>query len=139
MGRPAHVFRPHGWAAAAANRRRCATLLSPWLHQGCDLVLDKPLHQRGRRRFEHADPTGVGEQQQSGGVGENVDQQHARFLLMCVRADRRSAIKSHGLSVRDALIQEWYNGREALIADGVAGAARFRDGLGRHGDFTKIR
>jgi enoyl-CoA hydratase len=81
----------------------------------------------------------VGEQQQSGGVGENVDQQHARFLLMCVRADRRSAIKSHGLSVRDALIQEWYNGREALIADGVAGAARFRDGLGRHGDFTKIR
>jgi hypothetical protein len=26
-----------------------------------------------------------------------------------------------------------------LIADGVAGAGRFRDGLGRHGDFTKIR
>ena len=49
-----------------------------------------------------------------------------------------SAIKSHGLSVRAALIQEWYNGREALIADGLPGATRFRDGLGRHGDFAKI-
>lgn len=62
----------------------------------------------------------------------------ARFPQVCVRADRRSAIKSHGLSVRDALIQEWYNGREALIKDGVAGAGRFKDGLGRHGDFAKI-
>ena len=59
----------------------------------------------------------------------------ARFPQVCVRADRRSAIKSHGLSVRDALIQEWYNGREALVRDGVAGATRFKDGLGRHGDF----
>ena len=56
-----------------------------------------------------------------------------------MRADRRSAIKSHGLGVREALIQEWYNGREALIADGVAGATRFKDGLGRHGDFETIR
>ena len=30
-------------------------------------------------------------------------------------------------------------GREALIEDGVAGAARFSGGLGRHGDFAKIR
>src|SRR6266571_3500342 len=59
----------------------------------------------------------------------------ARFPQVCVRADRRSAIKSHGLGVREALIQEWYNGREALIADGVTGAARFSGGLGRHGDF----
>jgi enoyl-CoA hydratase len=62
----------------------------------------------------------------------------ARFSQTCVRADRRSAIRSHGLSVRDALIQEWYNGRDALSRDGIAGAARFRDGLGRHGDFSKI-
>jgi len=55
-----------------------------------------------------------------------------------VRADRRSAIRSHGLSVREALIQEWYNGREALVDDGVAGASRFKSGLGRHGDFAKI-
>ncbi len=63
----------------------------------------------------------------------------ARFPQVCVRADRRSVIRSHGLSVREALIQEWYNGREALVTDGVAGASRFKDGLGRHGDFDKIR
>jgi enoyl-CoA hydratase len=62
----------------------------------------------------------------------------ARFPQVCVRADRRSAIKSHGLGVRDGLMQEWYNGRESLIKDGVAGATRFKSGLGRHGDFEKI-
>ena len=69
---------------------------------------------------------------------EALAREIARFPQVCVRADRRSAIKSHGLGVREALIQEWYNGREALIADGVAGASRFKDGLGRHGDFEKI-
>ncbi len=54
---------------------------------------------------------------------EELAQEIARFPQVCVRADRRSAIKSHGLSVREALIQEWYNGREALIEDGVAGAS----------------
>jgi enoyl-CoA hydratase len=41
--------------------------------------------------------------------------------------------------VREALIQEWYNGREALQTDGVEGAGRFKSGLGRHGDFSRIR
>src|SRR5690348_5040383 len=77
-----------------------------------------------------------------GGVrakAEALAQEIARFPQTCVRADRRSAIRSHGLPVRDALVQEWYNGREALIKDGVAGASRFRDGMGRHGDFGKIK
>ena len=69
---------------------------------------------------------------------EELAREIAAFPPVCVRADRRSAIKSHGLPVRDALIQEWYNGREALVKDGAAGAARFKDGLGRHGDFRKI-
>jgi enoyl-CoA hydratase len=69
---------------------------------------------------------------------EELAQDIAGFPPVCVRADRRSAIKSQGLSVRDALIQEWYNGREALVKDGAAGAARFKNGLGRHGDFSKI-
>ena len=69
---------------------------------------------------------------------EQLAREIARFPQVCVRADRRSAIKSHGLSVREALIQEWYNGREALVRDGVTGASRFRDGLGRHGDFSKF-
>ncbi len=62
----------------------------------------------------------------------------ARFPPVCVRVDRRSAIAGQGLSVRDALTREWYNGREALMKEGAAGAARFKDGLGRHGDFDKI-
>ena len=70
---------------------------------------------------------------------EELAQEIARFPQVCVRADRRSAIRSHGLGVREALIQEWYNGRQALIEDGVAGATRFKSGLGRHGDFEKIR
>jgi len=69
---------------------------------------------------------------------EELAQEIACFPPVCVRADRRSAIKSHGLSVRDGLIQEWYNGREALVKDGAAGAARFKHGLGRHGDFKNI-
>jgi enoyl-CoA hydratase len=69
---------------------------------------------------------------------EELAQEIACFPPVCVRADRRSAIKNQGLPVRYALIQEWYNGREALVKDGVAGAARFKNGLGRHGDFTKI-
>src|SRR5437762_12198753 len=69
---------------------------------------------------------------------EELAREIASFPPVCVRADRRSAIRSHGLSVREALIQEWYNGREALIRDGVAGASRFKSGLGRHGDFAKI-
>jgi enoyl-CoA hydratase len=69
---------------------------------------------------------------------EELAREIARFPQVCVRADRRSAIKSHGLGVRQALVQEWYNGREALIKDGVSGANRFKDGLGRHGDFTRI-
>jgi enoyl-CoA hydratase len=73
-----------------------------------------------------------------GKKAEELAKEIARFPQTCVRADRRSAIKSHGLSVREALIQEWYNGREALIEDGVAGASRFKNGLGRHGDFARI-
>ena len=69
---------------------------------------------------------------------EELARDIAGFPPVCVRADRRSAIKGQGLPIRDALIQEWYNGREALIKDGVAGAARFKHGLGRHGDFKKI-
>ena len=69
---------------------------------------------------------------------EALAQEIARFPQICVRADRRATFKSHGLDVREGLIQEWYNGREALVADGLAGAGRFKSGLGRHGDFEKI-
>ncbi len=69
---------------------------------------------------------------------EELGHQIAQFPQSCVRADRRSAIQQHGMPVRDALVQEWHNGRPELSEGGLAGAARFKDGLGRHGDFSKI-
>lgn len=82
---------------------------------------------------EHVTPKG-GSREKAEALARDI----ARFPQACVRAHRRSAIRSHGLGRRDALVQEWYNGREALVEDGVPGATRFSDGLGRHGDFTNI-
>src|SRR5579859_2002844 len=62
----------------------------------------------------------------------------ARFPQACTRADRRSVYAQQGLTVREALRKEWYNGIPAFKAEGAAGAARFASGKGRHGDFGDI-
>lgn len=62
----------------------------------------------------------------------------ARFPQACMRADRRSVYMQHGLSVREAQRREWYNGQQCLVAEGVAGAARFAGGKGRGGDYRDI-
>ena len=62
----------------------------------------------------------------------------ARFPQACTRADRRSVYTQQGLSVREAMRKEWYNGIPAFHAEGAAGAARFSSGKGRHGDFGDI-
>lgn len=58
----------------------------------------------------------------------------ASFPQGCLRADRRSAIRQHGLSIEDALKQEWINSRDQFAAEGVKGAAKFASGLGRGGE-----
>jgi len=104
------------------------TMISSWICP--DLMRNQPISVSKAKKAIAAYKKAIGHPE---GLAELC------FPQVCVRADRRSAIKSHGLSVREALIQEWYNGREALIKDGVAGASRFGDGLGaRHGDFGKI-
>ena len=65
---------------------------------------------------------------------ETMAENLARFPQSCLRADRRSALAQHGLSVRDALVQEWQNGKKELLTGGIIGAAQFRYGKGRHGD-----
>lgn len=60
----------------------------------------------------------------------------AAFPQACVRADRRSTIDQQGLPVRDALIQEWNTSKDIVAKEGIAGAARFSEGAGRHGDFS---
>ena len=62
----------------------------------------------------------------------------ARFPQLCLRADRRSAIDSYGLPMREALEQEWDGGRGMVAAEGIEGARRFADGAGRSGDFTDL-
>ena len=69
---------------------------------------------------------------------ETLAHEIARFPQSCMRADRRSAVRQHGLPVREALQQEWANSREELTKGGLAGAGRFSSGLGRHGDFGNI-
>lgn len=62
----------------------------------------------------------------------------ARFPQACVRADRRSVYLQHGLGVRSALEKEWVNGVAVVEAEGVHGAARFAQGVGRHGEFSNL-
>jgi enoyl-CoA hydratase/carnithine racemase len=66
---------------------------------------------------------------------EELAHRIAAFPQLCMRADRRSVIAQHGLSVRDALVQEWHNSRPVLEAGGIEGAGRFASGAGRHGAF----
>ena len=74
---------------------------------------------------------------QSRDKAEELGHQIAAFPQLCLQADRRSVRKQHGLSVRDALTQEWYNSRSVLEAEGIAGANRFSSGEGRHGEFNQ--
>ena len=59
----------------------------------------------------------------------------AHFPQLCVRADRRSVFAQHGLPEAEALRAEWWNSKEVLKAEGIAGAVRFSAGRGRHGQF----
>ena len=68
---------------------------------------------------------------------EELAQQIAAFPQLCVQADRRSVRNQHGLPVRAALTQEWYNSRSVLEAEGISGANRFSSGEGRHGRFDQ--
>jgi enoyl-CoA hydratase len=69
---------------------------------------------------------------------EELAREIARFPQAALRADRRSAYESFGLSTRDALAQEWAGGIDAFMLEGAAGAARFAQGRGRQGDFQDI-
>ncbi len=69
---------------------------------------------------------------------ETLAHEIARFPQLCLRADRRSAIRSHGLPLRAALEQEWTGSKAMVAAEGISGARRFADGAGRSGDFDDL-
>ena len=71
-------------------------------------------------------------------AAEAMAQEIARFPQACVSADRRSAIRQHGQTIREAMKYEWRNGQTPMREEAVAGATRFARGLGRHGDYETI-
>ncbi len=71
---------------------------------------------------------------QSRAAAEALAAEIARFPQGCLRADRASVYAQEGLSEADGLRSEWRTSAALVAAEGLAGAARFRDGKGRHGD-----
>jgi len=59
----------------------------------------------------------------------------AAFPQACMLADRQSAYRQWDLPLAEALRQEGAHGVDIVLSEGVAGAARFVDGAGRHGTF----
>jgi enoyl-CoA hydratase len=71
-------------------------------------------------------------------VAEALAHEIARFPQECLRADRRSVFLQEGLSEREGLRSEWACSAPVFEREGAAGAARFAQGKGRHGDFGDI-
>ncbi len=67
--------------------------------------------------------------------GQELAAEIAAFPQVCMRSDRASALEQEGLSEDDALAAEYRHGLRALEAESVAGATRFAEGAGRHGEF----
>lgn len=71
-------------------------------------------------------------------AAESMASEIARFPQACVRSDRASVYRAHGLPVRAGLESEWATSAGIVKSEGIAGASRFAAGKGRHGDFADI-
>ncbi len=64
-------------------------------------------------------------------------EQIAAFPQTCMRGDRRSAYEQWGMGESEAILNEFEYGKATLASgETVAGATRFSEGTGRHGDFN---
>ncbi len=70
-------------------------------------------------------------------AAEELAAEIARFPQACLRADRATVLDQGGLAGDQAMALELRRGREVL-PEALAGAARFAQGAGRHGDFGDI-
>ena len=70
-------------------------------------------------------------------AAELLAKEIASFPQLCMRADRSSALRQFDHELPEAFLREFEGGIAALQAEGVAGAARFAGGAGRHGDFGR--
>jgi len=73
---------------------------------------------------------------QSRAAAEALGGQIAAFPQLCMRSDRLSAYEQAGLSISDAIGNEFRRGMEVIRSgETAAGAQRFSSGAGRHGRF----
>ncbi len=76
-------------------------------------------------------PTGSARQ-----AAEQLAHQIAAFPQQCMLADRESAYRQWDLPLQLALQHEGMRGAHIVAEEGIAGAARFVGGAGRHGAFN---
>lgn len=70
-------------------------------------------------------------------AAEQLALQLAAFPQQCLRGDRQSAYQQWGMNEADAISNEFRHGLATLQSgETLSGAGRFRDGVGRHGDFS---
>jgi enoyl-CoA hydratase len=68
-------------------------------------------------------------------AAQELARELAAFPQACMRSDRRSVYDNLGRPELEALAAEFAHGMASLQTEGVAGAARFSSGEGRHGSF----
>jgi enoyl-CoA hydratase len=78
-------------------------------------------------------PTG-----QARATAEALADEISRFPQACMLADRSSSYRQWEMSLDAALHNEAESGLPIIEQEAIAGAARFKSGLGRHGDFSSI-
>lgn len=60
------------------------------------------------------------------------------FPQICMNSDRLSAYEQFGMSLDDAIVNEFHHGMGALKNESREGATRFAEGKGRGGNFEDI-
>src|SRR5690554_507701 len=69
-------------------------------------------------------------------AAEALARQIAEFPQQCMLADRASAYRQWELPLAEALRNEGKEGYPIVFKEAIAGAQRFAEGAGRHGDFN---
>lgn len=71
-------------------------------------------------------------------AAEALAEEISRFPQGCMLADRGSSYRQWDMSLDAALHDEAEGGLPIIEQEAIKGAARFKSGLGRHGDFSSI-
>lgn len=75
---------------------------------------------------------------QARAAAEEYAQQLLKFPQVCMNSDRLSAYEQFGMSLDDAIANEYQRGTNALQQEAVSGAAEFASGKGRGGSFDNL-